>query len=48
MLFYTIGNQASITLFIDCLGISEPDEVVGGVLVGVLYDVIETPSRQAQ
>ena len=40
MLLYALGNQASVTGFIDFLGIAEPDQVVGGVLVGVLYGVI--------
>ena len=47
-LLYTLGDQASVTGFIDFLGIAEPDQVVSGVLVGVLHSVIQTPHRQAQ
>ena len=48
MLLYALGDQASITGFINFLGIVEPDQVVGGVLVGVLHSVIQTPHIQAQ
>ena len=48
MLLYELGNQASVTGFMDFLGIAEPDQVVGGVLVGVLHGVIQTPRRQVQ
>ena len=40
MLLYALGNQASVTGFVDFLGIAEPDQVVGGVIVGVLHGVI--------
>ena len=45
MLLYYLGDQASVTGFIDFLGIAEPDQVVGGVLVGLLHGVIYTPRR---
>ena len=48
MLVYTLSNQASVTGFIDFLGIAEPYQVVGGVIAGVLHGVIQTPRRQAQ
>ena len=48
VILYTLGDQASVTGFIDFLGIAEPDQVVGGVLVGVLHDLIQMPFRQAQ
>ena len=48
MLFYTLGHQASVVGFIEFLGIAEPDQVVGGVLVGVLHGIIHVPRRQAQ
>ena len=48
MFLYALGNQASVTGFIDSLGIAEPDQVVAGVLVGLLYGVIQTPCIQAQ
>ena len=48
MILYTLGTQASVTGFIDFLGIAEPDQVVVDVLVGVLLDVIQTPCRQSQ
>ena len=48
MLLYNLGDKASITGFIDFLGIAEPDQVVGGVLVGVLHSVIQTPHIQSQ
>ena len=48
MLLYALGNQASITRFIEFLGIAEPDQVIGGVPVGLLHDVIHTPHSQAQ
>ena len=48
MILYDLGNQAYVTGFIDFLGIAEPDQLVGGVLVGVLHGVIQTPRIQAQ
>ena len=48
MLLYTLGDQASVKGLIDFLGIVEPDQVVGGVLVGVLHSVIHMSHRQAQ
>ena len=48
MLVYALGDQASVTGFIDFLGIAEPDQVVSGVLVGVLHSVIQAPRRKAQ
>ena len=48
MLLYSLGDQASIKGFIDFMGIAEPDQVVSGILVGVLYSVIPTPRRKAQ
>ena len=48
MLVYALGDQDSVTGFIDFMGIAEPDQVVGGVLVGILHGFIQTPSRQAQ
>ena len=48
MLLYTLGDQASITGVIDFLGVTEPDQVVGGVIVGVLHSVIQAPCRKAQ
>ena len=49
MLLYILSDQASVTGFIDFLGIAESDQVVSGVLVGVLakhsskyYRVIRT------
>ena len=41
MLFYAPGNEAYITDLIDLLGLAELDQIVGGVLVGVLYGVIQ-------
>ena len=40
MIFYALGDQDSVIGFIDFIGIAEPDQVVGGVLVGVLHSVI--------
>ena len=48
MILYSLGDQASVTGFIEFLGIAEPDKLVGGVLVGALNSVIQTPRRQAQ
>ena len=48
MLLYALGDQASVTGFIDFLGISESDQVVGGVIVGVLHIVLQAPRRKAQ
>ena len=48
MFLYALGGQDSVTGFIDFMGIAEPDQVVGGVLLGVLHSVIQTPHIQAQ
>ena len=48
MLLYVLGDQASVTGFIEFMGIAEPDQVVGGVLVGVLHSVIQAHRRQEQ
>ena len=48
MLLYTLGDQAYITGFIELLGIAEPDQLVSGVLAGVLHSVIQSPRREAQ
>ena len=48
MLLYALGDQYSVTGFIDFLGIAEPDQVVSGVLVGVLYSFMQAPLRKAQ
>ena len=48
MLLYALGDQTSVEDFIDFLGISEPDQVAGGVLVGVLHSVIQAPHRKEQ
>ena len=48
MILYALGNQDSVTGFIFFPGITEPDQVVGGVIVGALRGVIQTPHRQAQ
>ena len=40
MLLYALGYQSSVTGFIDFLGIAEPDQIVSGVIVGVLHSVI--------
>ena len=48
MLFYALGDQASIIGFIDFLGIVGTDQVFSGVLVGVLHIVIQEPRRKAQ
>ena len=48
MILYALGDQASVTGFIDFLGIAEPDQLVGGVLVGVLHSVIQLNCIQAQ
>ena len=48
MLLYALVDQASVTGFIDFLGIAEPDQLVNGVLVGVLHSVIQAPHRKAQ
>ena len=48
MLVYALVDQASVTGFIDFLGIAEPYQVVGGVLVGVLHVVIQTHRIQEQ
>ena len=43
LLLYALGDQAYVPGFIDFLGIAEPDQVVGGVIVGVLNSVIQAP-----
>ena len=48
MLLYTLGDQASVTGFIDFLGVAEPDQVVSGVLDGVMLNVIHALHRKAQ
>ena len=48
MLLYAPCNYTSITRFIDLLSVGEPDQVVSGVLVGILCGVIQTPCTQAQ
>ena len=48
ILLYALGDQDSITRFIDFMGIAEPEQVVGGVLVGILHSVIQAPRRKAQ
>ena len=48
MLLYALGEQDSVTGFIDFLVIAEPHQVVGGVLVGVLHSVIQMPRRKSQ
>ena len=48
MLLYSLGDQDSVTGFIEFLGIAEPDQVVGDVLIVVLHSVIHTPHRQAK
>ena len=48
MLLYALGDHDSVTSFIEFLGIAEPDQVIDGVLVGVLHSVIQTPRRKAQ
>ena len=45
MLLYALGNKAFVTGLIDFMGIAEPDQVVGGVLFGVLHGIIQTPHR---
>ena len=48
MFLYSLADQYSVTVFIDFPGIVEPDQVVGGVLVGMLHSVIQTRRIQAQ
>ena len=48
MLLYAIGDQAYVTGFVDFLGIAEPDQVVSGVLVGILHSVIQATRRKAK
>ena len=48
MLLYALGDQASVTGFIDVLGITEPDQLFSGVLVGVLHSVIQAPRIKLQ
>ena len=48
MLLFALGDKASVTGFIDFLVIAEPYQVVGGVRVGVLHIVIDSPRKQAQ
>ena len=46
MILYSLGNQDSVIDFIEFLDIAELDQVVGGVLVGVMHGVIQTPRRK--
>ena len=48
MLLYTLGDQASVTGFIEFLGIAEPEQLVSGVLAGILHSVIQAPRIKAQ
>ena len=48
MLLYNLGDQAYVTGFIDFMGIAETDQVVDGVLIGVLDSVIKAPHRKSQ
>ena len=48
MLVYSLGDQDSITGFIEFLVIAETDQVFSGVLVGILHSVIPEPLRQVQ
>ena len=48
MLLYILGDQAFVTGFIEFLGIAEPDQVVSGILVGVIHSVVQAPHRKAQ
>ena len=48
MILYALGDQDSVTGSIEFLGIAEPDQVVGGVLVDVLHSVIQAPCRKSQ
>ena len=48
MLLCALGDQASVTGFIDLLGIVEPDQVVGGILAGVLHSVLQAHCIKAQ
>ena len=48
MLLYTLGDQDSVTRFIGFWGIAEPDQVVSGVLAGVLNNVMQAPRVKAQ
>ena len=43
MLLYALVHKASVSGFIDFLGISEPDQLVSGVVVGVLHSVVQAP-----
>ena len=47
MLLFALGDQDSITDFIDFLGIAEPDQVVRGVVAGLLHSVIQLPLYEA-
>ena len=48
MLLYALGYKDFASGLVEFLGIAEPDQLVGGVIVGVLHGVIQTPRRQAQ
>ena len=48
MLLHAPFNSAYIKRFIDLLGVTEPDQLVSGVIVGILHGVIHTPCNQAQ
>ena len=48
VLFYALGDQYYDAGFIDFMGIADPDQLVDGVLVGVLNSVIQTPRRQTK
>ena len=48
MLLYALGDQASVTGFIEYMGIAEPEQLASGVLVGVLHSIIQKPRRKAQ
>ena len=48
MLLYALGDQTSVTGFIDFLGMAEPDQEISGILVGVLHSVIQAHIRKSQ
>ena len=48
ILLYSLSDQASVTGFIDFLGVAEPDQVVSGVLADVLNSVIQSSCIEAQ
>ena len=43
MLLYSLDDQAPVTGFIEFKFVAEPDQVVNGVIVGVLKSVIQAP-----